>query len=286
MTLHDFKPWCTNRNFHAGGAPCERCRGGRHWNALAARCIHGSRLKSAVGAIEAYAHDWIDAYKPVALWIAPSIFARERALRLGVPPNQVRLLRHAVAPAQSKRSYLEQKPGTPKRFVLFAGRLSSEKGAQLLPSIADALNDTRVIVAGDGPLRAELERAALRQDNLEVRGQVSDHELAELRQSSELVIVPSIAAESFCYVAAEAAVDGKPVVAFRAGGIPELIDHEVNGLLVDPGDLQGFIASVQRVLVAPEVWRQNPAPREELQRLLSPAAHLAGLLEAYRLVTS
>jgi glycosyltransferase involved in cell wall biosynthesis len=121
---------------------------------------------------------------------------------------------------------------------------------------------------------------------LEVRGQVSDHELAELRQSSELVIVPSIAAESFCYVAAEAAVDGKPVVAFRAGGIPELIDHEVNGLLVDPGDLQGFIASVQRVLVAPEVWRQNPAPREELQRLLSPAAHLAGLLEAYRLVTS
>jgi hypothetical protein len=61
MTVHDFKPWCTNRIMFAHDAPCERCRGGSHWHALANGCVQGSRLKSAVGTIEAYTHDAIHA---------------------------------------------------------------------------------------------------------------------------------------------------------------------------------------------------------------------------------
>lgn len=39
MTLHDFKPWCTNRLLYAHGAPCERCRGGAHWHAAITGCV-------------------------------------------------------------------------------------------------------------------------------------------------------------------------------------------------------------------------------------------------------
>ena len=61
MTLHDFKPWCTNRILFARGVPCERCRGGRHWHALTTGCVQDSRAKSAVAAIEAYAHGAVGA---------------------------------------------------------------------------------------------------------------------------------------------------------------------------------------------------------------------------------
>ena len=57
MTLHDFKPWCTNRLLFARGEVCERCRGGHHWHAAAIGCVQHSHLKSVVGAIEAYTHD-------------------------------------------------------------------------------------------------------------------------------------------------------------------------------------------------------------------------------------
>src|SRR5215831_10381220 len=80
MTLHDFKPWCTNRILFARGEPCERCKGGRHWHALATGCVQDSRLKSAVGMVEAYVHDARDAYHGVRTWIAPSRFVMEKAV--------------------------------------------------------------------------------------------------------------------------------------------------------------------------------------------------------------
>src|SRR5262249_43699021 len=90
MTLHDFKPWCTNRILFAHGAPCERCRGGRHWRAFTTGCVQGSRLKSAIGSIEAYVHDGRDAYATVRRWIAPSRFVRDKALSFGVGPERPR----------------------------------------------------------------------------------------------------------------------------------------------------------------------------------------------------
>src|SRR6185436_12138847 len=96
MTLHDFKPWCTNRVMFAHDRPCERCRGGRHWNALATGCVQESRLKSAIGAIEAYTHDAIGAYRAVRRWIAPSAFALEKAAQWGAPRDRLRLLAHGL----------------------------------------------------------------------------------------------------------------------------------------------------------------------------------------------
>ena len=116
MTLHDFKPWCTNRTLFAHGAPCERCRGGTHWHALATGCVQGSRLKSAVATAEAYLHDWIGAYRAVRLWIAPSRFVAEKAVSLGLDRTRLRVLAHGVE---------RTAPGVPpsalpeERFVLF-----------------------------------------------------------------------------------------------------------------------------------------------------------------------
>jgi glycosyltransferase involved in cell wall biosynthesis len=277
MTLHDFKPWCTNRIMFARGEPCERCRGGAHWRALATGCVQGSRLKSAVGTVEAYAHAWAGAYRAVRLWIAPSRFVLDKGLEWGVEPARLRVLPHGVERAA---------PGVPAggnpadRYALFAGRLSIEKGVKLLPAIARAISPAWLFVAGEGPLGAWLDRERI--GNLRRLGHLSDESLAAARAGAAAVLVPSLFYEHFGYAAAEALLDARPVVATRIGALPELVEHEVTGLLADPADVETLGALVRRALDDPEAPGWGRAGRERLARVADPRRHVEGLLAIYR----
>ena len=280
MTLHDFKPWCTNRILFAHGVPCERCRGGRHWHAAATGCVQGSRLKSLVGTVEAYAHEAVGAYRPVRRWIAPSRFVLEKALEHGVAPERLRLLPHGVEVPRAPALLPASAP--PGRFVLFSGRLSLEKGVRLLPALAMRLAPTPIVIAGDGPLRSWLDRQSVAQPNLRVLGHVDDATLAALRASAAVVVVPSLFYEHFCYAVAEALMDRRPVVAARIGAIPELIEHQVTGLLVPPGDVHALAEAVQQALSDPFAEAWGEAGRARVESLGDPRRHLEDLLGIYR----
>ncbi len=307
MTLHDFKPWCTNRILFARGDTCERCRGGRHWRAVTTGCVQGSRLKSAVGALEAYLHDGRRAYRSVRLWIAPSRFVLDMALSFGVDRESLRLLGHGVEgagagggsgaseagariagadrgapePGAAGRGMPEPdaaSPGAP-RYALFAGRLSIEKGVKLLPAIAAAIAPAPLKVAGDGPLGDWL--AAQAAPNLERLGHLEDAALAALRASAAAVIVPSLFYEHFGYTAAEALLDARPVVAARIGALPELVEHEVTGLVAEPGDGAALGALARRALEDPLAPRWGEQGRARVLEIGDPARHVEGLLAIY-----
>ena len=278
MTLHDFKPWCTNRVFFARGAPCERCKGGRHVHALIEGCVQGSRVKSAAGMIEAYLHDALHAYRAVRLWIAPSCFVRDKAIEHGLSPARLRVLSHGVervgggAPTEVPEG----------AYALYAGRLAVEKGVRLLPGIAARIAPTPLVVAGDGPLWSEIEEASRRVPNLRPLGFRGDHELPALRRNAAAVVVPSLFYETFCYAAAEAMLDARPVAAARIGAVPELIAHEVTGLLATPGDGDALGAALKRALTEPAATRWAVAGRARIQSMGDPKRHLDGLLTIYR----
>jgi glycosyltransferase involved in cell wall biosynthesis len=109
--------------------------------------------------------------------------------------------------------------------VLFAGRLSAAPGL-------------RLVVAGDGPLRAKLP------DSL---GFVSRDELAHLYDRAAVVVCPS-RREGFGLTCAEAMAHGRAVVASAVGGLTELVEHEVTGLLVPPRDPPALRAAIDRLL--------------------------------------
>ncbi len=291
MTLHDFKPWCTNRILFAHGAPCERCRGGRHWRSLATGCVQDSRLKSAVGMVEAYAHDLAGAYRAVRLWIAPSRFVLEKAGEFGVDRARLRLLRHGVDCADVAAGVAGTSPaadavGHPAlpdgRYVLFAGRLSVEKGVRLLPALAMRIAPVPLVVVGEGPLRAWLDQQVTSLPNLRLPGYRADAELASLRANAAVVVVPSLFYEHFCYAAAEALLDARPVVAARIGAIPELVEHEVTGLLAPPGDAHALAEAVARALEDPRAARWGEAGRARVLEAGAPALHVGGLTAIYR----
>jgi len=279
MTLHDFKPWCTNRLFFAHGVPCERCKGGRHVHALLEGCVQGSRVKSAAGMVEAYLHDALDAYRAVRLWIAPSCFVRDKAIEHGVAPARLRVLRHGVEAVASQHAAIEVPEGP---YALYAGRFTVEKGVRLLPGIAARIAPVPLVLVGDGPLWGEIEAAARTTPNLRPLGYRSDEELATLRARAAAVVVPSCFYEHFCYTAAEAMLEARPVAAARIGAIPELIEHEVTGLLATPGDADALGAALKRALEEPAATRWAVAARTRIQAMGDPMRHLEGLLTIYR----
>ncbi len=275
-TLHDFKPWCTNRILYAHGEVCERCRGGAHWHAVATGCVQDSRARSLVGAVEAYLHDALHAYRAVRCWIAPSAFVRAKAMSFGVPAAALRVLSHGVeAPAEVG----ELPAGMPERYALFAGRLSVEKGVRLLPAIAARIAPVPLLVAGDGPLDGWL--AAHAPANLRRLGHLPDAQLAALRARAAVVVAPSLFVEHFGYTVAEALLDARPVVAARIGALPELVEHEVTGLLASPGDGEGLGALVRRALDDPAAAAWGEAGRARVQRVGDVSAHVAGLQAIY-----
>jgi glycosyltransferase involved in cell wall biosynthesis len=122
--------------------------------------------------------------------------------------------------------------------VLFAGRLSEEKGIEDLLAAAAGL---RLVVAGDGPLRPKVADAL---------GFVPRDELSRLYDRAAVVVCPS-RREGFGVTCAEAMAHGRAVVASSVGGLSELVEHEVTGLLVPPRDPIALRAAIDRLLADP-----------------------------------
>jgi glycosyltransferase involved in cell wall biosynthesis len=141
--------------------------------------------------------------------------------------------------------------------VLFAGRLSREKGILELLAAADGMPLT---IAGDGPLRERVPGAL---------GFIPHEQLGGFYERAAVVAVPSHR-EGFGVVCAEAMAHGRPVVASAVGGLLDLVVHEETGLLVPPGDVGALRAALERLLADEELRRRlGAAARRRAEEELS-----------------
>jgi len=168
----------------------------------------------------------------------------------------------------------------PERFALYAGRLSEEKGVRLLPALARGIAPTPLVVAGGGPLAGWLADQA--NAGLRLLGHLGPQGLAAVRARARAVVVPSLFPETFGYAVAEAQLDARAVIASRIGALGELVEHEVTGLLVPPGDDAALVAAARRTLAEPERARGwGEAARARARRAFDPDTHARGLIAIY-----
>jgi glycosyltransferase involved in cell wall biosynthesis len=137
--------------------------------------------------------------------------------------------------------------------VLYAGRLSPEKGVLELVEAAEGLN---LVVAGDGPLRARVPGA---------QGFVPHDELQRLYARAAVVACPS-RREGFGVACLEAMAHGRPVVATAVGGLLDLVVDGETGIVVPPRDPVALRSALQRLLADPELRRSLGAAGRERAR--------------------
>ncbi|HEY1370336.1 MAG TPA: glycosyltransferase family 4 protein [Gaiellaceae bacterium] len=160
------------------------------------------------------------------------------------------------------------KPDEPPH-VLFAGRLSREKG---ILELVEAARGLPLVVAGDGPLRSQVPHAV---------GFVPHRELRSYYERAAVIACPSHR-EGYGVVAREAMAYGRPVVASAVGGLVDAVEDGVTGLLVPPGNVAALRAALERLLGDEELrTRLGEAARASARERFAWDETVDRTLEAY-----
>jgi glycosyltransferase involved in cell wall biosynthesis len=279
MTLHDYKLACTTYRFLDHGEICEACLPRRLWQPVIRRCNRGSLAASALSAIELTAHTVGRAYDPVSLFLCPSRFLLGKMREARVFPER---LRHVPNFTDVRSIEAKREPGGD---VVYAGRLSGEKGVDVLIEAIAAQQGLSLHVAGDGPARGSLEELAARlgvSGRVRFHGRLEMHLLQELLRTSAVAAVPSRYHENMPLAVLEAFAAGVPVIVSALGGLPELIDPAVDGFVVPPNDPAPLGSNLSHLVGEPELaFAMGRNGRAKVERWFTADEHMARLMDLY-----
>jgi glycosyltransferase involved in cell wall biosynthesis len=168
---------------------------------------------------------------------------QDRARKLGAPPKPIRVIKNGVdLDVYRPREDWPADEG----YILFVGRIVKQKGIEYLLRafyyVVHRFPDVKLKIVGKGDLLPYIQRLCT---NLVLSADqvvfvnpsqwLTRHETAELYQGARIVVLPSIY-EPFGMTALEALACQRPVVASRVGGLPEIVQHGINGFLAEPQD--------------------------------------------------
>lgn len=134
--------------------------------------------------------------------------------------------------------------------ITFVGRLTYSKGIATIIYLAKNLRNVNINIIGDGPeldLITDLSRNS-KYNKIKVLSNLSNKRVQEIIQQSSCVIVPSMCAESFSLVAAEAMMNKTPIVCYNVGGLGEIVAKSSSGIAVEINDKPLFMEAVLLIL--------------------------------------
>jgi colanic acid/amylovoran biosynthesis glycosyltransferase len=225
-------------------------------------------------------------FAEAALMLAVSGFIADELRRRGAPDAKLRVHHNAVTlgpdPAHDER----------EPVVLFVGRDVEKKGlgdlVEAMAHVRRSVPSARLVVVGDGPLRADHERRA-RELGIDAAflGWLTPAEVQRQLSNTRALCVPSRRApngdaEGLPMTVLEAGAQGVPVVATRHSGIPEAIVERESGLLADEGDVDAIARQLVAILSDHDLWRRLSAgARVRIARDFDPDKQAAELERHY-----
>ena len=257
QTVHDYQMICPNHLLYSFNEtkPCERCIKGSKFNCFKHSCIHGSKAKSLIGAIEAKLYSILKTYKKVDLYVCPSRFLENKLLSASdLYKGKTFTIHNFIEKKPIPQKVEEQKP-----YVAFASRLSMEKGVDLLAEVAKLLPDYPFVVAGNGPDDECLKNIP----NVEMKGFLTGDELVSLIANAKLMILPSVWYENCPLNILETHSFGVPVITMNSGGMAELVDHGKTGMLIDEPTPEAVAQAIKKCFDDKEFYDNLKANSEE-----------------------
>ncbi len=277
QTVHDYQMICPNHllyNFDKN-TPCEKCVNGSHINCIKNNCIHGSKVKSILGVIEAKFYSWLKTYKKVDLFVCPSNFLENKLLSArGYYKGKTKTIHNFIN--KEKFSNTDRMEDS---YVVFVGRLSREKGIENIAAAAKLLSKVTFVVAGSGPDEDMLKGV----DNIKLAGFLTGDKLTELMGNAKLLLLPSVCYENCPLSILEAHALGVPVVTMNSGGMAELVKDGVTGTLVNDPTPEGIALKIKETIENEEYYnilRENC--KNEKDNILSVETYCDILIEEYK----
>jgi len=194
------------------------------------------------------------------VWSISQYTADQLSVAASMPREKIVAIPLALLPAQEK-ALLRLAPGADDRVdVLTVSRLwsHSSKGVDHLIRSLATLDETQLVVVGDGDDRSRLESVAQElgvRSRVTFRGTIDDDAVLDLYRRCRVFALPS-SQEGFGLVFLEAMFAGKPVVAARAGATPEIVRDGATGFLVPYGDVNALVESLRNLLESPPRARE------------------------------
>jgi glycosyltransferase involved in cell wall biosynthesis len=278
QTLHNYRLACANGNLLRDGRVCEECVGRGPWNAVRHGCYRGSRAQTFVWADTTAHHRARGTWRRhVDRFVAPTAFAARKLVAAGLPRERVEVLPNALADPGE--------PAPPGEGALFAGRLSFEKGVDLLIDAWREQGGAPLAIAGSGPAEAELRERARGVRGVRFLGALSRDGVLRALRAAAFAVVPSRWYENAPYAAIEALACARPVVAWRGGALAELVGDGEAGVLFDELDAASVARACARLLGDRELLVQLSAgARERYLEQHAPDVALARREELYATV--
>jgi len=275
MTVHTHNLTCPTWFHLRDGSICEDCMGGREYQCVLHNCRR-NLLESAAYALRSFVarrfrlfHDNVD------ILMVPTQFSRTLLLRAGFHRDQVVVVPNPTAVTESPTDRLLGD------YVAFAGRVSAEKGVDVLLAAAALMPHLSFKIAGDGPVLSAMMAQA--PGNVHFVGRLAYEELLAFYKRARLLVVPSVWFEPFGMVAADAMALGLPVIASRIGGLPDVVEDGVTGLLFEPGNAPDLARQIGRVWDDPALGAQlGQSGRGKATERYSHQAYYCNLLAAYK----
>lgn len=271
-TLHNFRLACMNGLLFRDGKVCTDCEGTRvPWPGVLHSCYRDSRAQSTLMAAALVRNR--ARWDGVSRFLAVSPFVAERARGWGLDDRRI-----VVKPNATADTGVADGSGS---GYLFAGRLSREKGVDLLLDawVGSGLDGSeRLVVVGDGPMRAEVERRAATMRSVTVVGQQSSEQVRRWRAETAVAVFPSVWFETMSS-APESFAAGRPVVSTSMGALGDVVDDAV-GWSAAPS-VQGVAAALRSSVDQGERRRRGAGARQRFVERFAPDVVLRQQREIY-----
>jgi len=296
MTVHDYKLICPNYLLFSKGKICQKCQGGKYYNCLKNKCVKNSYAASLVLMLEAYWAKHKKYYeKNIDCFIAPSLFMRDILIKNGYDsrkikyvPNFLDFLPTGQAGRLRKNDIKGGNNAGDEKYFLFFGRLSQEKGIDILIKSLPLVNlkKYKLKIAGSGQEENKLKELAknLKLENkIKFVGYQSGKGLKNLVSEAKFIIIPSVWHENAPYSILESYNAEKAVIGSRIGGIPEMIRENKTGLIFNAGDKKKLAEKINYLITHPKkAIQMGMAGKKYLNKKFNQKKYYNKLVKIYR----
>lgn len=280
VSLHNYRLMCVNGLFFRDHHACEDCLQTSRWAGIKHACYRGSFL-SSLALTDMISHHW-----RANTWtqgidriLVATEFSREKHIRAGIPEDNIKVLPHFVEEP-------EHLAGADRGdYALYAGRLSDEKGVDLLLMAWRTIKDIPLYIVGTGPRREAMEQFIEREGLTNVRmfGFLKREEYLKIMREAKFLVAPCLSYDNFPMVVVEAYSYGVPVLASRLGSLEEAVQDGVTGLLFSNADAED-IGRKARALISDHQRYQSFCfnARKAYESRYSPKQHHQTLMAYYQ----